>query len=455
MALLDRQRPDPLRDAARETGSGVAAVTAARRRPWYMTLLRLLLSLALVAAIIAGALSFRRYLVATQPVAPRAPAAERARPVAVATVAPGTIEPVLTLYGQIVAGRSVDLRVLVAGEVVSVAAELVEGGRVAKDAALVAVEPFEYEGALVRARTELAEAEARIVETRARIVAERDARKRALEQEQIAEREVERLSTLQDRGATSSAALDQSKSRMAAAMAAVEARENQVRVLEAQLAREEATLDRLRWNVRKAERDIRNTTLRAPFEGIVSNVAAEAGRLLNVSDRIATLVDLDRFEVRFSLSDAQYGRLVSHGRGLEGRAVTVRWRGGATELEARGTIDRLSPTIASATGGFDVYARLERSPSTELLRPGAFVTVTTPDIRFTDVIRLPQSAIHPGGRIFSVGSDNRLVEIPAEIAGYVGSDALVRAAVPAGSIVMTSRLPDAGPGVLVKPQPER
>ncbi len=61
------------------------------------------------------------------------------------------------------------------------------------------------------------------------------------------------------------------------AQATVESRANQIVVLEAQLAREQAVLDRLRWNVRKASRDIENTTLTAPFGGILSNVAAETG----------------------------------------------------------------------------------------------------------------------------------------------------------------------------------
>ncbi len=450
MRLLDKDRIELARDAPRETrAAAIAPMKVAV--PWYVLAIRAIASAALVVGILFGALAFQRYLVATQPSAPRTPAQERVRPVSVAIVEAKSVQPLLTLYGQIAAGRTVDLRVLVAGEVVSVAPALVEGGRVDRDTALVSVDRFEYEGALVRARAELAEAEARIVELRARIEAERAARRRAVEQEEISAREVERLSTLQGRGATSDAALDQSRSRNAGAMAAVEARDNQMRVLEAQIVREEASLDRLRWNVRKAERDIRNTVLQAPFEGIVSNVAAEVGRLLNVNDRIATLVDLDRFEARFALSDAQYGRLVAEGGQLEGRGVTVRWRGGAAALEAAGTIDRVSPTVASATGGFDVFARLPRTPATLSMRPGAFVTVITRDVVYENVLELPQSAVHPGNRIFLVGGDSRLQELAIEVAGYSGDLALVRGAIPPGATVMTSRLPDAGPGVLVKP----
>ncbi len=416
-------------------------------------LLRAFVTLVLIAAIIGGAAAFQRHMVATKPQVAHTPSTERARAVTAQIATPGTVQPQLGLFGQITAGRSVDLRVLVAGEVTSVAATLVEGGAVKRDEALIQVDRFEYEGALVRARAELAEAEARIVESKARIEAERAAQRRAREQEEIARRETERFDTLQGRGFTSDAALDASRSRLAASRAALEARENQIIVLEAQIVREKAALDRLRWAVRLAERNIANTSLSAPYDGIVSNVAAEVGRLLNVNDRVATLVDPSRFEVRFSLTDAQYGRLVSEGLRLDGRAVEARWRGGGDQIVIKGIVDRLSPVVTSATGGFEVYARLLPSEATQALRPGAFVSVAMNDVAYPDVLRLPQAALHPGDRLFSIGSDDRLVALPATIAGYAGDDLLLRATVLPGTRIMTSRLPDAGPGLLVRVVP--
>jgi RND family efflux transporter MFP subunit len=442
------KRGAPVFDAAHE---GVSAPVVGRAAVgWRRRLFRGLVSLALVALTLFGAQRLQAYLVATKPVAPKRVAAERVRTVEIQSVRPSTERPTLSLYGQIVAGRTVDLRVLVGGEVTSVSSSMVDGGRVRKDAVLVSVDRFEYDGALVRARTELAEAEARIVETRARIELEQAARRRAAEQEAITERELKRLSTLQDKGATSDANLDASRLRMTSAMAAVEARDAQIKILEAQVSREQASLERLAWNVRKAERDIRNTQLIAPFDGIVSNVAAEEGRLVNVNDRVATLYDVDRLEVRFMLTDGQYGRLTSDGGKLEGRKVTVVWRGGTIVREVPGVIDRVSPVVASATGGFDVLARLDRSQANDILRPGAFVNVSTPDIDFRNVVRLPQSAVHPGDVVFRVGEDRRLVPIPVRIEAYDGAHVLLSGAFPDGAEIMTTRLADAGPGVLVR-----
>jgi hypothetical protein len=81
------------------------------------------------------------------------------------------------------------------------------------------------------------------------------------------------------------------------------------------------------------------------------------------------------------------------------------------------------------------------------------VSVTTKDRLFRDVVRVPQTAVHPGNRVFAVGEDDRLIEVPVTLAGYDGDDVLVRGEFKNGMRLMSSRLPDAGPGVLVQPRP--
>ena len=424
---------------------------------WALKLARVFVGAAMAAGILAGAIVFYQYMISTRPATPARPSLERARPVESVVVSPATIRPNLQLFGQIVAGRSVDLRVLVAGEVREISPRLNEGGRVEAGEVLVSVDKFDYEGARVRAGVELAEAEARIAETRARLRLERDAKARADEQLQVAKREFERLSALEQRGVTTPVAVDASRSRLAAAQAVFESRSNQIPVLEAQLARETATMDRLQWNVSKAERDVENTRLLAPFSGILSNVAAEVGRLLNVSDRVATLTDLNRLEVRFTLTDAQFARLAqkpdlpqNNQTGLLGRPIELAWGPEEAALNATGRIDRVSPAITAATGGVDVIATIDPSGGLLTLRPGAFVRVITPDIGYDAVIRVPQSAIHPGDRVYVIGADNRLQPRAIEVAGYDREDVLVRGTFGAEERVLATRLPNAAPGMLVQ-----
>lgn len=431
-----------------------AATPIPPRRSIGRVLARALVMTILAIAVLAGGLAGFRWLVSTRPPPTVQPVTERARPVQVVTVTSGVITPELRLFGSIVAGRTVDLRALVGGEVVAIAPGLREGGRVTEGETLVEIDAFEYRGALVRARAELAEAEARIAETEARIRLERDAGDRAREQLGIAEREIQRLQTLAQRESATEAQLDASRNRLSLAHGGVESRANQARVLEAQLLRERAALDRFRFAVEKAERDLSATRLVAPFAGIVANTAAERGRLMTQQDRVATLSDPTRFEARFTLSDAVYGRILAAEGRLEGREIRVVWRGGGNgaTIERRATIERVAPTVTAATAGFEVFARIEGADAVTL-RPGAFVEIVKTDRPFANVVALPQAALHPGERVYVVGQDSRLVAVPVTIEGYDREAVLLRGAFEANARVVVTRIADGGPGLLVEPRP--
>ncbi len=134
-------------------------VPSGRRRPLARVsrFLRIALMILLPIGLLAGALATFQYLRATRPVVPVERQAERPRAVQVITAAPGEVRPTLNAFGTIVAGRSVDLRALVAGEITAVSERLVDGGRVAEGEELLRVDPFAFEGAVIRARADLAE----------------------------------------------------------------------------------------------------------------------------------------------------------------------------------------------------------------------------------------------------------------------------------------------------------
>jgi membrane fusion protein, multidrug efflux system len=379
------------------------------RRKWIMAL-RALVQLGLVAAVAGGAVFGYQRLVATRPqVEQRAPA-PFSRPVDVVTIRKQSLQPTLTLSGLVVAQRSADLRTLVAGEVTSISNDLVDGGAVKAGAELLALDPFTYEGNLVRARADLAEAEARIGVIAAQIEAETVAAERAKEQLDLAQRDRKRFDDLAKQDVASNAQLDQSRQRLSTARAALEGRQGQLQILTAQRAREQATLPRLQFAIAAAERDLQNTKLLAPFDAVVSNVAVDLGRLANTNDRVATLIDPNRLEVRFTLSDAQFGRPMADGRPLEGRSAIVFWR------------------------------------------PGTFVDVLVGDREFAGVVKLPQSALYTGDIVYVLGDGNKIEPIEIRVVGYDGDDALVTGAVADGARVVTTRLAEAGRGLVVEPR---
>lgn len=420
-----------------------------KRRHPVASSFRVLLQIVIPLLILAGGYQAFTTLRDARASVPQRPATERAKPIEAMKVTAGTVTPTLALYGQIVAGRTVDLRMLVGGVVKEVSSNLAEGGEVKAGEMLVIVDDFEAKNALARAEADLMESTARLAELKARAEAENAGAVRAREQVDLAIREVDRLTTLQKGGNSTQTALEAAQNRLSQARASFETRESQTAILDAQKAQVAAQQQRQQVAVAEAQRASDDTRLVAPFAGIVSNAAADVGRLLNTNDRVATLVDPSRYEVRFTLSDGQYARLAFGSTGLIGREVRIGWQGETGRVEKLARIIRVAPQVSATAGGYEVFAALEETD--RMVRPGAFVAVSMADAPYEQAVALPQSAIQ-NEAVFAV-IDNRLKRVPVTLLGFDGTRAILRGDFPDGAPILTTRLTDASDGLLVRVQP--
>ncbi len=348
-------------------------------------------------------------LLVTRPVLVPEPHAERVWPVNSLAIRRQTVRPDLSLFGEIVAGRRSELRALVAGPIARIGANFREGGLVTAGELLLEIDPFHYRTALAERRAQLREAEVRLDQL------QRDLRRtEALWAERtVSERD----------------------------------RDN----AELALRQQEAILDQRRIEVERAARDLADTRLVAPYAGVVGSVNANLGKQLGINDKVADLTDTGQLEARFSLSNAEYGRLIGAGEAVVGRRVTVAWRVGAEEQSYPARIARVGAEIASTTGGVDVYATLDGDLQRDL-RPGAFVAVTVPDREYADVYVAPESALYGDDRIYII-ADGRLAERRITLLGHAGNDIIFTSAadpvLAEGDRVIATPLREAGVGVRV------
>ena len=140
---------------------------------------------------------------------------------------------------------------------------------------------------------------------------------------------------------------------------------------------------------------------------------------------------------------------------MEGRSAKIVWRVGGGDLLFDAVVERVGARIAAAKGGVDVYARLTdsalKSASDKALRPGAFVEVSLPDRAYSDVVKVPQTALHEeaGGSTIYVVKDFRLEPRAVEVAARVADNLLVRGNLRDGDMVVTTEFPGIGPGIRV------
>ncbi|MDJ0932908.1 hypothetical protein [Breoghania sp.] len=252
---------------------------------------RAILQIAIASGVLAAAVFAYFHLLETREGIPSR--AERERVYVVRTV-PAVVsneQPMLTLYGEVVAAHTVDLRALVAGKIVKVGDNLQAGAAVDAGDRLVEIDRFAYEGAVVEVRANLAEVRAKLIEAEGELRLEIANADFAREQLAFAERDLERGRKLLERGSATERTLDDRALIVSQRRQQLDQRQSGLSVQQARVEQQKAAIERLEWKLEEAEQALADTALTAPFDAVVPTEAAEVGRLVNVNDVIAVLYD--------------------------------------------------------------------------------------------------------------------------------------------------------------------
>ena len=359
-------------------------------------------------------------------------------------------QPTISVYGELVAGRTVNLTSLVNGTVVEINPNVKSGATIKKDEALIKLNPFPFEIAVTEAEANLKEAEASIIEIQARIGTEQNGRARTREQLELAQTDLDRAKTLLARNAVTQRTVEERELAVSQRRAAFQTSQSNIAIQEAQLEARKATVLRLQALVRQAKDNLRKTTLKAPFDAVIQATNVEIGQTITSALNIITLYEAETLDAEFVLSDGQYGRLVANNTDIDGRTVDVIWKVGASTLQIPATIDRIGAEIASGRGGVAVYARLDKSAISKGVRPGAFVSVAVPDQTFKQTFRIPDTALFEGDTVYVVGEENRLSARKVTIAAFDEQSVIVGGGLEAGDEVIITQIAEVGEGILIR-----
>lgn len=105
-------------------------------------------------------------------------------------------------------------------------------------------------------------------------------------------------------------ALDQARANLAGAEANIAAAKANITVLEAQQMEAESTIRSLELARDKADRDLGFTILKAPYDGVIGNVAVQVGDLVSAGQRLAELVPTDQLYIDANFKETQIAHLV-------------------------------------------------------------------------------------------------------------------------------------------------
>jgi RND family efflux transporter MFP subunit len=351
-------------------------------------------------------------LVATRPAAERRAEASHAPLVRALTLEPRSVQLRVSAYGTVVPRTESELVVQVAGEVVWVSPALVAGGFFAEGDELVRVDPSDYEVTLESARAAVARSES---------------------EASRAQKDRDRQRQLADQSVASQSRIDDAESawRQAAAV-----------------------LREARAQLRRAERDLDRTMLRAPYEGRVRSEHVDVGQFVSRGNTIATLYAIDFAEVRLPIPDRDLAHLDlslawnETARELqEGPPVVLRaefageereWRGRIVRTE--GELDPKSRMVHVVARVDDPYGRDSTAGAEAPLAVGLFVEAEILGRRVEQAYVVPRSAVREGDRVLVIDAEDRLHIREIHVLRFDGEEA----------ILAPDRL-DAGERLLISP----
>ena len=268
------------------------------------------------------------------------PPAIVAPPVVVATVEAHRIEDRIEATGQLLARSQAAVASQVGGQITRIVRD--EGEALTAGDLVMEIDPERRQLEADSARALLAQAEAQAGE---------------------AERELARRERLHAQGVASDARLDEARTALRSLR---------------------ANRDALRAQLGMSERSLRDSSVTAPFAGLVARRLVSAGEYVTPGQTLFDLVALDPIEVEFHVTERDSG-LVSVGASVDVRVAPF------PDEIFRATVSVVSPIIDAATRTLRVKASLANPEGR--LRPGLFARADLGIAVREGVAMIPEEAV--------------------------------------------------------------
>lgn len=246
-----------------------------------------------------------------------------------------------------------------------------------------------------------------VVETEARLAVAEATRDETASRLEIAKRELERATTLHDRGVASDSEYDSARARILTSQAAV-------KVAEANLKREQAFL-------RAAEIRLAYTKVRAEWregdnERIVAERFVDEGHTVAANTPILTVMEIDPVIGVIQVTEKDYPLITI---GKQATIHTDAFPG----KEFSGTVSQISPIFRESSR--QAAMELQIVNPGQLLKPGMFIRCTMELDRAEDTVSVPESAITKRKNklgVFKISGDGSSVKWIEVYRGFTSGD---------------------------------
>jgi HlyD family secretion protein len=220
--------------------------------------------------------------------------------------------------------------------------------------------------------------------------------KKAQAELQQAKQNYERTLALQKRQLVAQQLLDDAKATLDAKQAGYDASLQNAKNLQAQIDAADA-------NMKLADRQLRDTFIRAPFDGYVQERLVSPGELVKAQAGVMRVVRIDPLKVTAEMPE-RMAPWIKTGAPVDLKVDAY------PDRTFKGTLTRISPAVNSSTRAFPFEARVPNSDA--LLKPGTFARVHIETAQEDKVVSVPYAAMqyrYGVNRVFVVEGDKLAV----------------------------------------------
>ena len=340
--------------------------------------------------------------------------AEAERPaikVSAVIAAPQTQRIDVLAHGLVEASQSIDLIAEVSGRVLSVHKNFLLGGQIAEGEQILSIDDTQYLAELANAEAEVAAAE--------EAVATETARANQAKKE------------WRDLGSDAANALFLRKPQLKSA-------QSRLKTAKARLSRSRQLIER--------------TKLTLPYAVNIVDTHIHEGQFVTMGSRLAELYRSDKRQVKLQLSQQQLPPAnIAWPISTENPPLITLYDPRDKRLEINAELLSRSAVVDRSNQFIDLIVAIDNRFAEHFL-PGLYIEARVAGEAQTQVFTLPENAFHDKRYILTADADNRIAFNDAQFLARRGASLLLRAQIPAGATIITSRLPLAAPGMRVAPQ---
>ena len=206
-----------------------------------------------------------------------------------------------------------------------------------------------------------------------------------------------------------------------------------------------ADIDASNANMKLADRQMRDSSIRAPFDGYIQKRMVSPGEFVKNQTPVTIVVRVDPLKVIAEIPE-RMAPWIQVGRPVELRVDAF------SDKPIAGTVSRISPAVNTQTRAFSFEARVPNPGA--LLKPGTFARVHIETAKTESVLTLPYTALqyrYGVNRVFVVTA-NRLAAHELTLGDRLGDRIEIVSGVGVGDQVATSDVDVLADGMKVTPK---